>query len=177
MSINIWTNAERARSGESTVMESPERRISKAGAGEPERPFTRPVAGAARCALPALHHHGTTWQHPSPSDGPASCRSASPSVPSIRFVPQVRVSPCTEPCLLWSERIWERFTDTLTLRSAAWRCVRSTRPGEPATSFAFLQPLPSMRSQPIRATKESSGGGTNAFKVVRRVNESERVCL
>lgn len=88
----------------------------------------------------------------------------------MRFVPNVRVPPCAEPCLVWSERTWERFTDTLTLRSAAWRCMRSTRPEEPATSFAFLQPLLSMRSQPIRATKESSGGGTNAFKVVRRIH-------
>lgn len=34
----------------------------------------------------------------------------------------------TEPRLLWSERATERFTEAPTLRSAAWRRVRSTCP-------------------------------------------------
>lgn len=70
-----------------------------------------------------------------------------------------------EPCPQWSELTWERITDALTLRSAAWRRVRSTRSEEPATSFAFLQPLPSMGFQPIRANEHSSGVGRTPFKV------------
>lgn len=53
----------------------------------------------------------------------------------------------------------------------ARRCVRSTRLEEPATSFAFLLPLPCERSQPITETTASSGGGPSAVKVVHRVNE------
>lgn len=63
----------------------------------------------------------------------------------------------------------ERSTDAL--RSAARRSVRSTRLEEPATSFAFLLPLPCKRSQPITDTTGSSRGGPNPVKVVHRVNE------
>lgn len=70
MSFKISTTAEKACSQKSSVMESPQPRISNPGTGEPERPFTRPGPGAARRALPALHNYGAAWQHPSPR-----CRS------------------------------------------------------------------------------------------------------
>lgn len=58
MSFKISTTAEPACSQKSSVMESPQTRISNPGTGEPERPFARPEPGAARRALAALHNYG-----------------------------------------------------------------------------------------------------------------------
>lgn len=160
-------------------MESPQTRLSSPAAGEPGRLFMRPKpGGAARRALPALHNYGVAWQHPSPTAGHALCSEAPipKSFPCVSIL--MRASPpFTESCLVWSECTWERFTDTLAVRSTAWRCVRSTRPEDPATSFAFLQPLPSTRFQPITETTESFEGGTNAVKVVRRVKAIVNSCV
>lgn len=76
MSFKSSTTAEQARSQKSSVMESPQTRISNPGTGEPERPFTRPGPGAALHALPALHNYGAAWQHPSPAAVHAPCSEA-----------------------------------------------------------------------------------------------------
>lgn len=117
--------------------------------------------------------HSTTTErlvsivHPLPVMRLAVTRGAVKSFQCVSLLMCASLRFSTESRLLWSER----FTDTLSLSSAAWCCVRSTRPEKPATSFAFLQPLPCMEPQPIRAKEESFGGGTKAVKVVRRVNE------
>lgn len=165
-SFKTSKTAKQACSQKSSVMESPQTRLSSPAAGEPGRLFMRPKAGgAARRALPALHNYGVAWQHPSPTVGHALCSEAQvpKSFPCVSIL--MRASPpFTEFCLVWSECTWERFTDTLAVRSTAWRCVRSTRPEEPATSFAFLQPLPSTRFQPITENTESLRAGQTLLR-------------
>lgn len=153
------------RHEESGVMESPQ--TGDLPVKQPEEPFPRVAPGTTRSALSALHNHGASWQHPPPSaalGAPASPSAVPLKVLSASFSLLACASlRLIEPCPQWSELTWERITDALALRSAAWRRVRSTRSEEPATSFAFLQPLPSMGFQPITANEHSSGGGTNAF--------------
>ena len=74
MSFKIST--EKTRSQKSSVMKSPQTRLSKPGTGEPGRPFTRTDPGAARHALPALHYCWAAWQHPSPAARHAACSEA-----------------------------------------------------------------------------------------------------
>lgn len=100
MSFKISTTAERAWSRKSSVMESPQTRISNPGTGEPECPFTRPVPGAARRALPALHNNGAIWQHPPPSAGHAPCREA-PCLKSFQCVSFLMCASLRVPSLVW----------------------------------------------------------------------------
>lgn len=141
-----------------------------------------PIPGAALCcaaprALAALHHHGASWQHPPLSAAHAPWREA-PLLESSRcasFARRARPSASRASSAVVRVHWGAIHRRTRTLHSAAWRRVRSTRPREAATSFAFLQTLPCTGPQPIRAAAESSGGGTKAFKVVRGVNEN--VCV
>lgn len=58
-SFKTSKTAKQACSQKSSVMESPQTRLSSPAAGEPGRLFMRPKAGgAARRALPALHNYG-----------------------------------------------------------------------------------------------------------------------
>lgn len=80
------------------MIESP--LISNPGTGEPERPFTRAVPGAARRALPALHKHGATWQHPSLSAGHAPWSEA-PLFKSFRCVSFPVCASLSVASLVW----------------------------------------------------------------------------
>lgn len=156
---------QRHEAEESGVMESPQTRISLSSS---RRTVSASCArNNAECVIRAPRPRSDlaasstvrrSWA-PQPSAVPLkSCRRV--------FFACARLSlRLIEPCPQWSELTWERITDTLTLRSAAWRRVRSTRSEEPATSFAFPQPLPSIGFQPIRANEHSSGVGRTPFKV------------
>lgn len=127
---------------------------------------------AAPHALAALHHHGDTWQHPPLSAARAPGREASLLEPLfflilLLLLPQnaprfhgVRVHGRREPRLQHWAAIHRH---TRTPHSASWRRVRSTRPREAATSFAFLRTLPCAGPQPIRGAAEGSGGRDKGF--------------
>lgn len=148
---------------ESGVMESPQTRISLSSS---RRTVSESCArsGVRYPRSKTTERPGSILHRP-PLFGLAAERCAF-KVLSARFLCLCARTPrLIEPCPQWSELTWERITDTLTLRSAAWRRVRSTRSEEPATSFAFLQPLPSMGFQPITANERGSGVGRTPFKV------------
>lgn len=148
------------------------------GTGEAECPLTPHRNPEPRCAAP--RRAARTSRAPPPrSDLTASStirrscvleRSASPRVASFPRCARPSASQALSAVVRVHWGAIHRHTRTL--HSAAWRRVRSTRPREAATSFAFLQTLPCMGPQPIRAAAESSGGGTKAFKVVCGVNEN-----